>query len=69
MSLKRFGADKIQPILLMVGSSKAAFKLSEKLMPLITIQDCDNCPLREHCASACVGFRNLYRKFHEGRRE
>jgi hypothetical protein len=60
--LKAFGQRRIQPFLLRLAMNKHVKKVCEKLLPLVTVEDCMSCPLREHCEMACVGFRNLCRR-------
>jgi hypothetical protein len=60
--LKAFGQRKLQPFLFRLAMNRRVKKVCEKLLPLVTVEDCVNCPLIEHCQTACIGFRNLCRR-------
>jgi hypothetical protein len=60
--LRAFGQRKIQPFLLRLAMNRRVKKVCERLLPLVTVEDCGGCPLREHCEIAYVGFRNLCRR-------
>jgi len=60
--LRVFGQKKLQPILMQLVRTKAAAKAAERLLPLVTVEDCCDCPMLNHCLNACIGFRNLYMK-------
>lgn len=60
--LRAFGQRRIQPLIMRLALDKRVLRICERLLPLVTVEDCGSCPLREHCATACVGFRNLCRR-------
>jgi len=57
--LRAFGQRKLQPLIIRLASNRVFRSVSDELLPLITLEDCLSCPLLEHCAKACLGFRNL----------
>jgi hypothetical protein len=60
--LRALGQRKIQPFLIRLASNRRIKGICERLLPLVTVEDCGSCSLREHCKMACVGFRNLCRR-------
>jgi radical SAM protein with 4Fe4S-binding SPASM domain len=60
--LREFGQYKLQPLLMRLARKEVIKRIGERLLPLVTVQDCRECPALEHCQNACVGFRNLYLK-------
>jgi len=57
--LKAFGQRRVQPILIRLANSTLFRRVAERLLPLITVEDCRGCPLLDHYAMACVGFKNF----------
>ncbi|MEM1589929.1 MAG: hypothetical protein QW175_05880 [Candidatus Bathyarchaeia archaeon] len=66
MGLRLFGQHKIQPLLMKLAGKERFRRISEKMLPLVTVEDCMACPLLQHCANACIGFKNLVEKMKEG---
>ena len=60
--LRAFGQRKLQPILLKLAMDRRIQAVYERLLPLVTVEDCRRCPALSHCQLACVGFRNLCRR-------
>jgi len=60
--LRRFGQERLQPLLFRLARKERVRRAVAKLMPLVTVQGCDDCPALEHCLSACEGFRALHFK-------
>jgi hypothetical protein len=60
--LRAFGQRKLQPLLLRLAMNRRVKEVCERLLLLVTVEDCGSCPLRDHCEMACVGFRNLCRR-------
>jgi len=60
--LRTFGQRKRQPFLIRLASNKRIQEICERLLPLVTVEDCKSCPLLSHCQAACIGFRNLCRR-------
>jgi len=60
--LKEFGQNVIQPLLMRLAKTSISRKAAERLLPLVTVSDCQKCPALEHCLNACTGFRRLYLK-------
>jgi hypothetical protein len=60
--LKAFGQRKLQPFLLKLAVDRRVRAVCERLLPLVTVEDCRSCPLLSHCQAACVGFKNLCRR-------
>jgi hypothetical protein len=60
--LRAFGQRKLQPFLMRLAINKRIQGICERLLPLVTVEDCRSCPLLSHCQVACVGFKNLCRR-------
>ena len=45
-----------------LAKTNTSVKVAARLLPLVTIPDCDECPALVHCSLACTGFKNLYNK-------
>jgi hypothetical protein len=60
--LRAFGQRKLQPFLMRLAMNRHVKEVCERLLPLVTVEDCEKCPLFSHCQAACVGFRNLCRR-------
>jgi len=60
--LREIGQNVIQPFLMRLAKTSVSKKIAEKLLPLVTIKDCRECPALHHCLNACMGFKRLYLK-------
>ena len=61
--LREFGQKRLQPIIMALALKPSVHRVMERLLPLVTVQNCAECPMLKHCTLACVGFRNLCLKY------
>jgi hypothetical protein len=60
--LTAFGQRKLQHFLMTLAMNKRVKEVCERLLLLVTVEDCRSCPLLSHCQAACIGFKNLCKR-------